>query len=692
MVPEDRELVRPDHSSSVGSVRGGLMGISSSPATSTPRRQGDGSDSLHGCVQFGLGSPIRLTLDTGTVVSISKIVAHQRSGDAGRHQRCERLPASSEVPGGSLDVRQRSDCGLHQERGRHEIAHFDADDHTTAQVVLPQGDYIGSRPSARSAQHPGGFPVQSRPDTDHGVDDGHGASTTRVCQVGRAAGRLVCDIRQQTTHQVCIAISGPQGRVDRCHVHAVGQWEGPPVRVPAIQDGPSSSAEDRSVTRSQGDFDHSTATGSVMVSGIDGSVPRRSDPAVCLRSRPADSKRFDRRRGDRDSSLPAVKSTRVETLRAILRAKGHSREAASMMSRSLHESSLQVYESHWSRFVVFCRSKRWHVFRVRSHHFSTYMMHLFRNGLLPSTIISHCTSVGSVLRHWVYDPAADPHIKLLVRAFRLECPVQRRIRPKWDLHLVLLSLLRQPFASDSDVDGEFSDDVIPLKWGTMKCVPVSIGFGKTALIPARIECRARQMCVRQRKHTTTTCGISVAGTWFPSEESATDPGPWMDHRARDFPLESDGSGENAVSCEAVETLHTGLWKNPAGRSADVSTLESQHQRYYEESHKPMDRGDCHGSLHSSWLRIWPSDGTWGQSPFSVMGVQLSGSPSWHPVSGVLEVIWGLPEFVSTRHGLYRWWHVDTRSSGGRTTSSGSRTSSPSSIAYTICMQPLLRRS
>ena len=135
----------------------------------------------------------------------------------------------------------------------------------TAQVVRQQGDYVGSHPSARSALHPGRFPVQIRPDTDHGVDDGHGATTTRVCQVGRATDRFVCDIRQQTTHQVRIAISGPQGGVDRCHVHALGQREGPPVRVPAIQDGPSSTAEDRSVTRSQGDSDHSTATGSFVV-------------------------------------------------------------------------------------------------------------------------------------------------------------------------------------------------------------------------------------------------------------------------------------------------------------------------------------------------------------------------------------------------------------------------------------------
>ena len=63
------------------------------------------------------GEPVRFTLDSGTVVSISKIVSHKCSGDAGRHLHCERLPNSSEVLSGAIDVRQRSDCGVHQERG-----------------------------------------------------------------------------------------------------------------------------------------------------------------------------------------------------------------------------------------------------------------------------------------------------------------------------------------------------------------------------------------------------------------------------------------------------------------------------------------------------------------------------------------------------------------------------------------------
>ena len=201
---------------------------------------------------------------------------------------------------------------------------------------------------------------------------------------------------------------------------------------------------------------------------------------------------------------------------------GHSREAAHMMSRALRDSSLQVYESHWARFVSFCRSKRWHVFRVRSHHFSTCMMHLFRDGLLPSTIISHCTSVASVQRHWVNDPAADPHIKLLIRAFQLERPVQHRIMPKWDLHLVLLALMRPPFASECDIQGESSDNVIPLKWQTMKTVFLLAWASARRHSYIHALSVAPGRCVFVRGTTQRQLVVSLfAGTWFPCKESTT---------------------------------------------------------------------------------------------------------------------------------------------------------------------------
>ena len=96
-----------------------------------------------------LGSHV---LNTGTVVCISKIVTHKRAGYAGRHQRCESLPSSSEIPGGSLDVRQRCDGGVHQERGGHTILHSHATDNMPVEVVRSQGDKTSSHPSARSAR------------------------------------------------------------------------------------------------------------------------------------------------------------------------------------------------------------------------------------------------------------------------------------------------------------------------------------------------------------------------------------------------------------------------------------------------------------------------------------------------------------------------------------------------------------
>ena len=97
------------------------------------------------------------------------------------------------------------------------------------------------------------------------------------------------------------------------------------------------------------------------------------------------------------------------------------------------------------------------------------------------------------------------------------------------------------------------------------CVPVSIGFGEMALLSPCFEYSAWQMYVRERKHSTSTCGISTSGTWLPGEESATDAGPWMDHGTWDCSLVSDRTGANVMSRSTAEALHKGLGKNPGGR-------------------------------------------------------------------------------------------------------------------------------
>ena len=645
MVPEDRELVRPDSSSAVGSVRGGMVVIPSSPARSTPRRQGDGSNSLHRCVQFGLGSPVRLTLDTGTVISISKIVPHKRSRDAGCHLCCERLSTSSEVPSGATDVWQRSDGGVHQEWGGTRS-------HILMQMTIRLLKWCDSKAITLVPVHlPGVHNIQadslSRVDQTLTTEWTMAMESLRTVFAKWGEPQINMFATFANRRLVKFASPYPDPRVEWTDAMSM-PWDKergllyafPPFKmVPQVL---------QKIAQSPGVQVILIAQLQPAASWFPELMDLAQEDPVPLFVEGQDLLTQDVVHGrgrDRDLSLPAIKSSRVETLRAILRAKGHSREAANMMSRCLREFSQQVCESHWSRFMAFCRTKRWHVFRVRSHHFSTYMMHLFREGLLPLTIISHRTSVASVLRHWVYDPAADPHIKLLVRAFRLERPVQCKNHAQ--------------VGSSSGFIVINETTVYISKWGpwgilgwrhspkmdAQMCVPVSIGFGETALVPARIEYSAWQMCVRERKHSTSTCGISTSGTWLPGEESATDAGPWMDHGTWDCSLESNGTGANVMSRSTAEALHPGLGKNPGGLAANVHSLEPQHQRYHEEPHKPMDRGDCQGSLHSSWSSVWPCDCAWGPSAFSFMGVQLSGGFTWHPVSGFLEVIWGLPELV-----------------------------------------------
>ena len=244
MVPEDQELDRQDHSSSMGSSRGGLLGISGSPARSslaTPETEvtlfTDASNS-------DWGSLTRLTLDSGS--AFPKIASHKHSGDAGRHQCSEGIPASSEVHSCSTDVWQCSD-GLPTSRMKgHAILHSHAGDDTPAEVVQSQGNQAGASPS-------GWCSVQDRSDSQHWVDVGYGTSTTSVLQVGRTTDRHVCYILQQTTDQVCIAISAPQGRVDGRDVHFLGQREGPLVRIPVTEAGPSGATEDLTVSWSAND-------------------------------------------------------------------------------------------------------------------------------------------------------------------------------------------------------------------------------------------------------------------------------------------------------------------------------------------------------------------------------------------------------------------------------------------------------
>ena len=78
--------------------------------------------------------------------------------------------------------------------------------------------------------------------------------------------------------------------------------------------------------------------------------------------------------------------------------------------------------------------------------------------------ISHRTSIGSVLRHWKYDPVTDPRIRVLLHNFQLARPAEWKLMPQWHpWSWLLCSDVRSwmvwalnPAMTSSSLNGSFS--------------------------------------------------------------------------------------------------------------------------------------------------------------------------------------------------------------------------------------------
>ena len=145
----------------------------------------------------------------------------------------------------------------------------------------------------------------------------------------------------------------------------------------------------------------------------------------------------------------------------------HNQSISDRISTNLKAYLIGYYESHWSRFVEYCLRKCLNIFEVDSKSFNKYLLYLFEvDHYAPSTMISHWTSIASVVQHWICDPATDHNFPALFHNFHLARPIEPKMMPQWNLHLILSALLWPPF-SDGAVDRP-SDDIIGQKWQTLK--------------------------------------------------------------------------------------------------------------------------------------------------------------------------------------------------------------------------------
>ena len=235
----------------------------------------------------------------------------------------------------------------------------------------------------------GGFFIQCSPHGEH-----QWSICLRLCEQEAACLR--------------ITIPGPGGQIHRCHASAVGwEWCTPSHHSKCYR---LYTQQDSRFWWSVSDFGSSAPDGSIMDAGATQAVSVSS--LTNGRASTSQTRSLNAQRSRQDKTLTTLKSTCMVALRDLFVKLIHSQGIADRMGTNLRASLIGCYESHWSRSIEYCLRKRLNVFEVDCQSFSKYLLYLFQvDCYVPSTIISHRTSIASVLQHWKYEPANDPCIR-----------------------------------------------------------------------------------------------------------------------------------------------------------------------------------------------------------------------------------------------------------------------------------------
>ena len=142
---------------------------------------------------------------------------------------------------------------------------------------------------------------------------------------------------------------------------------------------------------------------------------------------------------------------------------------AELISKPQKDSTSRTYQCQWELFCRWCRDNAVDPLAPSLNQLCRFFVHLHKTvQLKPATIEVYRAAISSVLKFAPldFDISASHVLHNLFSRFRHDNPRQRSILPKWDLELVLRSLLKEPF-----IDSSGSSDLgIPLPWFTRKTV------------------------------------------------------------------------------------------------------------------------------------------------------------------------------------------------------------------------------
>ena len=138
--------------------------------------------------------------------------------------------------------------------------------------------------------------------------------------------------------------------------------------------------------------------------------------------------------------------SRLEVIKGFHKERGFSEAVAQRLAISRRQSSAGVYESKWKVFGEWCHVKQINPVKATVQQLADFLIFLFEEKKLAiSSIQGYRSCISRVFLARGMDISHDRDLNMLVRNFAIECPVQHRVAPRWDLIIVLRRLMMPPF-------------------------------------------------------------------------------------------------------------------------------------------------------------------------------------------------------------------------------------------------------
>ena len=298
---------------------------------------------LQRCLHQRLGSPLRQSISSRSVVSYRDNSTHQRVGAASHSEGCPPLPLSDQRKGSDDSLGQQLSSCLPAESGGHSLTAHVSPNMGNPLGVSAAGYHPVTEVHPRSSECSCQWPVEKTSDQRRGRFSTPQRSSPDVFRLVHPRNGAVCNSSQQQTGRVCVCSSRPSGSSSGCSFNSLGPALGTCLSSNCA-DATSASQVDafRPVSNAAGG---STSTLPVMASNAPRVACGLSTGGAAISATPETTSRTG-------------SSVRNELIERGLRERQFSEAVVHRLCQTVRASTAGIYDCKWRVYESWCRAQQ----------------------------------------------------------------------------------------------------------------------------------------------------------------------------------------------------------------------------------------------------------------------------------------------------------------------------------------------